>query len=314
MSVSDLPDLPAWAPPQVPTLQPPRSTAKWVERIGIPAAVRLGQMRARIVGAAVCVLFVPVGAVRILIGSRQSLTATDSWGPGDAFVILAAFLGVVGIVLFVQAARRQRANAVHSACVILRQANPGLTEAQLSPLLSSTGRFDEWAVGARLVPLSENPAGSAASEEGARLMFARKTRGGYRDRLERFGPTVARRFRASLVAGWIGTILVDGSVLAAAAGVIAAYILMKLGHPNAFADLGRAIVALIVALVVGVVFLLVARYGPRGRYATADDLRAALVGRDPSLTRQMAVALIARPYLFDLWTAKYGSNQVPSTD
>jgi hypothetical protein len=60
--------------------------------------------------------------------------------------------------------------------------------------------------------------------------------------------------------------------------------------------------------------LLGARYGPRGRYAIADRLRAALVGRDPSLTRQMTVALIARPYLYDLWIVKYGSNQITSTD
>ncbi|HEX4399776.1 MAG TPA: hypothetical protein VHZ98_00440 [Galbitalea sp.] len=314
MSVSDVPDLPAWTPPQVPTLQPPRSTAKWAGRIGIPAAVRLGQMRARIVGAAVCVLFVPVGAVRILIGSHQSATATDPWGPGDAFVIFAAFLGVLGIVLFAQAARRQRANAVHSGFVILRQANTGVTEGQIAPLLSSTARFDEWAAGTSLVPLAENPKGLAASEEGARLMFARKARGGYRDRVERFGPTVAGRFRVSLVAAWIGTILVDGSALAAAAGVITAFMLLKLGHPNAFADLGPAIIALTAGLAVGLAILLGARYGPRGRYAIADRLRAALVGRDPSLTRQMTVALIARPYLYDLWIVKYGSNQITSTD
>jgi hypothetical protein len=314
MPVSEEPDLPTWTPPQVPAIRPSRSTAKWAGRIGIPAAVRLGHRRTRIIWAVISALFVPVGAVRVLIGSRESPTATDSWGPGDVFVIFAAVLGVVGIVLFVQAARRQRANAVHSAFVILRQANPGVSEAQLAPLLSSTARFDEWAARARLVPLAENPKGLAASEEGARLMFASKTRGGYRDRVERFGPSVAGRFRANLVLAWIGTILADGSLVAAAAGLITAVILAKLGHPSALADLGRAVIPLIAVFVAGWVFILFARYWSRGRYAVADGLRAALVGRDPSLTRQMAIALVARPYLYDLWTVKYGSNPAPSSD
>jgi hypothetical protein len=263
-------------------------------------------MRRRVVGAIISAVLIPVGAYRIVVGAQGSPTATDTWGPGDAFVITAAILGVIGLVSFVQAARRQRANAVHSAQVILRQANPAVTDAQLAPLLSSTARFDAWAEQVRLIPLAENPVGSKASDEGSRLMYAQRTRGRYDLWVERFGKPVARMFRATRTEAWVGMILADGAIVALCGGGVAAFILYRLGHPSALTVFTGSILPLVLIFAASMVVILVARYGRRGRYAIADAVMAELIGRDPALTRRKVEALIARPYLYDLWVKKFG--------
>jgi hypothetical protein len=299
-------ELPPWTPTEVPALAPPASTAAWSTRIGVPAAIRLGQMRRRVVGAIISAVFIPVGAYRILIGSRADPNATDSWGPADAFVIVVAILGVIGLVYFVQAARKQRANAVHSAQVILRQANPAVSDAQLGPLLSSTARFDAWAKQVNLIPLADNPVGSKASDEGSRLMFAQRSPGGYDVRAERFGTPVARMFRASRTEAWLGMILADAAILALAGGGVAAFILYQLGHPSALTVFTGGVLPLLLLFAVSMVLILLARYGRHGRYAIANAVLRELIERDPALTRRKVEALIARPYMYDLWVKKFG--------
>jgi hypothetical protein len=298
-------DLPVWNPSEPPEAVPPARSATWASRIGVPGAVFLGRIRPQLIGAAISVLFIPVGAARIFISGSQPSSATDTWGPADAFVIVAAFAGVVGLIMFIRAARGNRANAAHSAQVILRQGNPGVSQDQIASVLQSTARFDEWARTSGIAPYSTNQAAVNASTEGARLMFARKTPGTRALWHPRFGEVLSRAFWATRVQAWIGIVLVVGSVAFDGVAVIAVFILDKEGHPGVNAALPALQVALAVAFVIGWIFVLVARYGPRGRYAILDAMIPVLRSRDPKLTRSTVGAMFTRPYMYDMWVIKY---------
>jgi len=283
-------------------MQPPPAKAAWASRIGIPGAVRLGMARRRANGAAICALFVPVGVARTVIGSSQPSDAVDPWGPLDPIVILIAVVGIVGVFLCIQGARKERNNAVHSAQVLLRQANQQVTDFDLRPLLGSIKRFDEWANQRSLVPLTSSPAGEQASDEGARLMHAEHDRGTHAMRVERFGEPIANAFRASATVRLVGMVLVYGSLIGAGVAGVVTLILLRSGHPSAGGDYGILVVALIVILVTGWIVLAAAR---RQRLAITSLLYESVGRKDLHLTRSEASALVARPYLYDLWLGKH---------
>lgn len=298
-------DLLVWNPEVPPEAAPPARSAAWASRIGVPGAVFLGRIRPRLIGAAISLLFNPVGAVRILVGMSSSQSDTDSWGPADAFVIVAAIAGVVVLLAFVRSAQTARANAAHSARVILRQANPGVSQAQIAAVLQSTDRYDEWARSAGIEPFTGNQTAAAASAEGARLMFARSRRGTPSLWGPRFGEALSRTFLRTRIQAWTGIVLVVGSVALDAVVVVAAVILYREGHPGLNADLPALQIVLLVVFAVGWVLTLVARYGPRGRFAILDAVAPVLASRDPKVTRTMVGAMFARPYMYDLWVIKH---------
>ncbi len=298
-------DLPVWNPDEPPEATPPVRSAAWASRIGAPGAVFLGRIRPRLIGAAISVLFIPVGAARILVGMSSPQSATDPWGPADAFVIVAAIAGVVALLAFVRSARTARASAAHSAQVILRQANPGVTQEQIASVLQSTDRFDEWARTARIEPFTGNAAAVDGSAEGARLMFARSRRGTTALWKPRFGDSLSRAFLATRIQAWIGMVLVVGAVALDAVALVAAVILYRERHPGPNAGLPALQIVLLVAFVVGWVLVLVARYGPRGRFAILDAVVPVLAARDPKVTRTMVGAMFARPYMYDLWVIRH---------
>jgi hypothetical protein len=295
-------DLPDWTPVEVPPIRPAKAAEAWVSRIGIPGAARLGMARRRAIGAIICALLVPVGAVRTVIGSGQSADAVDSWGPVDPILILIAVIGIVGVAVCVQDARRQRNNAVHSAQVLLKQANQQVTDFDLRPLLGSTKRFDEWAAERSLVPLTSSPDGEQASDEGARLMLAERDRGTHAMRVERFGERIANAFRTSTTVRLVGMVFVYGSLIGAAVAGVVTLILLKSGHPSASRDYAILVIALIIVLVIGWIVVAAAR---RQRQRITSLLYETLGTKDLNLTRSEANALVARPYLYDLWLRKH---------
>jgi hypothetical protein len=258
-----------------------------------------------LIGAVISALFVPVGAVRFVIGSSSPQSAVDTWGPADVFVIAAAIAGAISLVLFIRSARAQRASAAHSAQVLLRQGNPGVSQNQIASTLGSIHRFDEWARTTGITPISANPVAVKASGEGARLIFARSTHGTPALWTPRFGDSLSRAFRATRIQARIGSVLVMGAVTIDAVGVIASAILEREGHPRAIADLLGSQMILVVVFVIGWVFILVARYAPRGLNAILDAMVPVLAVRDPKVTRAMVGAMFARPYMYDLWTLKH---------
>lgn len=300
-------ELPAWIPPEIPTIVPPVSTAAWASRIGIVGAYWLGRRRVRlIVAVVVVVVFAPVGVVRALIGSRADPSSTDSWGPGDAFVIVAALAAiVVGIVLF-QSARDARARAVRSAHAILKVANPAITEAQLLTVIGSPARFDSWVVQVSLRPFESEPASIVTNIAAARLLFARRTPGHYADWVPRFGELRARAFHRSRTMAKTGAVLViAGVVVLAASLILSVIVLLQTDGEGGWGALVSGDVTATVVFVLGWVLIFVARYGPRGRYAIIDGLLPQLKARDPQLNRLKVGAMFARPYMYDMWVAKY---------
>jgi hypothetical protein len=300
-------ELPAWIPPEIPSVAPSASTAAWTSRIGTVGAFWLGRRRPRLVVAAlVVIVFAPVGVVRILIGSRADPTSTDSWGPVDAFVIVAALIAiVVGFTLF-QSARDARTRAVRSARAILKGANPAITEGQLLAVIGSTARFDAWATQSFLQPLETDDSSVVTNTAAARWLFAQRTAGHYADWVPRFGELRARAFRRSRISALTGAALVLGVVVLVVAALIAS-VIVRIQSPgvSVFAVLGPSLAAAAIVFVVGWVLILLARYGPGGRYAILDGMLPQLLSRDPQLNRAKVGAMFARPYMYDMWLQKY---------
>jgi hypothetical protein len=299
-------NLPVWNPGQTPELAPPARTSQWSARIGVPGAIFLGRIRPRLIGAVVCALFIPVGAVRavILVGVSNR-SATDPWGPADAFVIVAAVIGFVLLLRFVRSARNARTNAAHSAQVVLRQSHPDVSQAEIAPLLVSMKNFDEWARARNIRPFAENATAANASAEGSRLMYARSVRGRYSLWVPRFGEQLARAFRVTRIQAWTGMVLVVGSVLFDGAAATTVFILSQQGDPGAPADLPGFQLPVVASFAIGWLFILLARYAPRGRYAILNAMLPTLVVRDPKLSRDMIGAMFAKPYMYDMWVREH---------
>ena len=141
------------------------------------------------------------------------------------------------------------------------------------------------------------------------LEQAQRTRGSFDLWSERFGKPVARLWRTTRTETWFGMILAGATLLGFLGGGIAAYILDMLGHPSALTVFTGSILPLALILVASLVVIVVARYGRRGKNAIAKALLAALIDRDPTLTRDRVEGLIVRPYLYDLWVQRHAAGE-----
>jgi hypothetical protein len=314
-SVSAVPievDLPVWIPSDPPPLLPPARTAQWSKRIGVPAAIFLGRIRPQIIGALVGAVFIPVGAVRALIIGGSSPTATDEWGPADAFIIIAVVAGLVILVSCIRNALNARTDAAHSAHVVLSQGNAGVTQAEIAPLLFSTARFDRWMATAKVPPFEQNPAASDASLGGSRLMFARATRGHYSLWVDRFGLSLAQAFRATRVQAWTAFTLITTSVALGTAAEVASLIARRAGHPAFATNLSALTVPVVSIFALGWALGLFGRFSSHGRYAICTAMLVKLAPRDPTLNRRSLEVMFMKPYLYDMWVLKHPLTGEPT--
>lgn len=298
-------DLPAWVPSDPPLLLPPARTAQWSRRIGVPAAIFLGRIRPQIIGALVSVVFIPVGAIRALVIGRSSPTATDEWGPADAFIIIAAVAGLVTLVRCIRNALNAYTDAAHSAHVLLSQGNTGVTQAEIAPLLFSTARFDRWMATNNVTPYEQNPAALDASLGGSRLMFARATRGNYSLWVDRFGLSLAQAFRATRVQAWTAFTLTTSSIAVGTAAAIGSLIARREGYPTFATGLSALTIPVVVVFALGWALGLFGRFSSHGRYAICAALLVKLAPRDPTLNRKTMEVMFMKPYLYDMWVLKH---------
>lgn len=302
-------DLPVWVPSDPPPLLPPARTAQWSKRIGVPAAIFLGRIRPQIVGALVSVVFIPLGVVRALMIGRSSPSATDEWGPADAFIIIAAVAGLVTLVSCIRGALNAHTDAAHSAHVVLSQGNTGVTQAEIAPLLFSTARFDRWVATANVPPFDQNSAASDASLKGSRLMFAHATRGHYSLWVDRFGLSLAQAFRATRVQAWIAFTLTTSSVALGTTAAVGSLIARREGHPTFATHLSALTIPVVVVFALGCALGcalgLFGRFSSHGRYAICAAVLVRLAPRDATLNRRSLEVMFMKPYLYDMWVLKH---------
>ena len=298
-------DLPVWVPSDPPPLLPPARTAQWSKRIGVPAAIFLGRIRPQIVGALVSVVFIPLGVVRALMIGRSSPSATDEWGPADAFIIIAAVAGLVTLVSCIRGALNAHTDAAHSAHVVLSQGNTGVTQAEIAPLLFSTARFDRWVATANVPPFDQNSAASDASLKGSRLMFAHATRGHYSLWVDRFGLSLAQAFRATRVQAWIAFTLTTSSVALGTTAAVGSLIARREGHPTFATHLSALTIPVVVVFALGCALGLFGRFSSHGRYAICAAVLVRLAPRDATLNRRSFEVMFMKPYLYDMWVLKH---------
>ncbi|HEV7183306.1 MAG TPA: hypothetical protein VGN33_02325 [Leifsonia sp.] len=125
-------------------------------------------------------------------------------------------------------------------------------------------------------------------------------RGTFSDRASRFGTATAVRWRRWQMVGWVCFGIFEISVVV---GFVLAAVFNIRGDHAAFA---ASVAMCSLGIVIGWAGLLWARR--YGRYAVAGELLTRLRQRDPQATLPIALAMLHKPVLYDLWTQKFGNG------